>query len=354
MIFMKPFFRNIKNISIDGLSVFTAMIVIVTAITITGFYSEKEITIFDEGKETKILTKEKTVGDLLNKENIKLGEYDTLDFSKDTKIRDLPEGSVHILRALPVVLKVDGNEQIVMSTGLTIKDVLKENNVILSDLDYIKDHHIEDRIREGIKIEIIRVREEFDTELEEIPFKLKTRNNRNLDISVEKVIQDGVNGERRITYKTTYENGENIKREVVKKEIVKKSIDKIVEKGTKASVKKISRGDSLRYKKVIDMQATAYCASYEDTGKRPGDPYFGITASGMKARRGVVAIDRKVIPFGTRLYIESLDGTQDYGYAIAGDTGGAIKGNRIDLFYETKAEVNRFGRRNVRVYILGD
>ena len=241
-----------------------------------------------------------------------------------------------------------------MSTGLTIKDVLKENNVILSYLDYIKDHHIEDRIREGIKIEIIRVREEFDTELEEIPFKLKTRNNRNLDISVEKVIQDGVNGERRITYKTTYENGENIKREVVKKEIVKKSIDKIVEKGTKASVKKISRGDSLRYKKVIDMQATAYCASYEDTGKRPGDPYFGITASGMKARRGVVAIDRKVIPFGTRLYIESLDGTQDYGYAIAGDTGGAIKGNRIDLFYETKAEVNRFGRRNVRVYILGD
>ena len=67
MIFMKPFFRNIKNIWIDGLSVFTAMIVIVTAITITGFYSEKEITIFDEGKETKILTKEKTVGDLLNK-----------------------------------------------------------------------------------------------------------------------------------------------------------------------------------------------------------------------------------------------------------------------------------------------
>jgi 3D (Asp-Asp-Asp) domain-containing protein len=55
---------------------------------------------------------------------------------------------------------------------------------------------------------------------------------------------------------------------------------------------------------------------------------------------------------GTKLYIESLDGSSDYGFAIAEDTGGAIKGYKIDLFYNSNAEAMRFGRRDVKVYIL--
>ena len=72
----------------------------------------------------------------------------------------------------------------------------------------------------------------------------------------------------------------------------------------------------------------------------------------MKAGPGVVAVDPRVIPLGTKLYIESMDGWPDYGYAVAGDTGGAIKGNKIDLFYHSSKTVRQFGRRNVRVKIL--
>lgn len=72
----------------------------------------------------------------------------------------------------------------------------------------------------------------------------------------------------------------------------------------------------------------------------------------MKAGPGVVAVDPRVIPLGTRLYIASTDGTADYGYALPGDTGGAIKGNKIDLFFSTASQVRQFGRRNVTVYIL--
>ena len=351
---MKPFWRNIKNISIDGLSVFAAMVIIVTAITVTGFYSEREITIFDNENEKKVLTKERTVGDLLDKENISLGEYDTIDFGLETKIRNLPKGTIHILRALPVILKVDGNEQIIMSCGPTIKDVLKKANVTLSQLDYVKENSVDNNIREGTKIEVVRVSEKFYTDVEKIPFKTIYRDNNRLSSSVTNVIQQGADGERKITYREVYENGQKTKREIFKKEVTKQPDNKIIERGTKPSIKTVSRGDSLRYKKVIDMQATAYCASYEDTGKRPGDPYFGITATGRKAERGVVAVDPKVIPLGTRLYIESLGNIEDYGYAIAADTGGAIKGNKIDLFYETKSEVNNWGRRKVRVYILSD
>ncbi|MBR4030800.1 MAG: 3D domain-containing protein, partial [Clostridia bacterium] len=79
---------------------------------------------------------------------------------------------------------------------------------------------------------------------------------------------------------------------------------------------------------------------------------YGITASGMRAQVGVVAVDRRVIPLGTKLYIEAVDGSWVYGNAIAGDTGGAIKGNRVDLFFDTTAECLQFGRRAARVYIL--
>ena len=65
-----------------------------------------------------------------------------------------------------------------------------------------------------------------------------------------------------------------------------------------------------------------------------------------------MAVDPRVIPLGTRLYVQSLDGSSDYGFAVAEDTGGAIKGNKIDLFFETAEQVRQFGRRRVKVYIL--
>ena len=72
----------------------------------------------------------------------------------------------------------------------------------------------------------------------------------------------------------------------------------------------------------------------------------------MRAQRGVVAVDPRVIPLGTRLYIETADGSYIYGNAVAGDTGGAIKGNKIDLFMNSYSECMQFGRRTVNVYIL--
>ncbi len=93
-----------------------------------------------------------------------------------------------------------------------------------------------------------------------------------------------------------------------------------------------------QYKSKITMFATAYS---------PEDPGCGTrTAVGFRAGYGVVATDPKVIPMHTRLYIEG------YGYAIAGDIGGIIKGNRIDLGFPTHREVNKFGSRNVTVYLI--
>lgn len=351
---MKPFWRNIKKyISIDGPSILTVMIIIVATITITGFYTEKEITIIDNEEILKVSTNLKTVGELLANQNITLGEYDTIDYELQTKIRNLPSATIQISRAVPVILEVDGAEQMLMTTKNTIEDVLKENNIALTKLDYISEHELTDKIEEGMKIAVIRVTEEFTTKTVAVPFNQETRKNKTLNKLVVKVLQEGVNGERQITYKKTFENGKQVKEEIEKDILTKAPVNKITEIGT-VGVKELSRGGLLRYKEVLPMKATAYTLSYSDTGKRPGHKDYGITASGRKAERGVIAVDPRVIPLGTKVYVETVGNGADYGYAIAADTGGAIKGNVIDLFYDSKIEALNWGRRNVRVYIIND
>ena len=78
----------------------------------------------------------------------------------------------------------------------------------------------------------------------------------------------------------------------------------------------------------------------------------GITASGLPAQYGRVAVDPRVIPLGSQLYIESEDGSYVYGYAVAADTGGAIKGNKVDIYLDSYNQAIQFGRRNLRVYVI--
>ena len=113
----------------------------------------------------------------------------------------------------------------------------------------------------------------------------------------------------------------------------------------------ISRG-GFRFKSQMDMVATAYDLSYESCGKYPDHPEYGMTASGTKAQPGTVAVDPDVIPLGTKLYIASTDGSPDYGFATALDTGSAIKGYRVDLFMEDNETAMNYGIRQVKVYIL--
>lgn len=133
------------------------------------------------------------------------------------------------------------------------------------------------------------------------------------------------------------------------------SVDSLLEDGMTVAVRdKVEAMSAMDFgldlsqaKRVITCEATAYTSAADECGKSDG-----ITASGMMFEVGVVAVDRSQIPLGTKLYIESLDGKYVYGYCIAADTGGAIKGNKVDLAMNTKSECFQFGRRNVRVYIF--
>ena len=118
----------------------------------------------------------------------------------------------------------------------------------------------------------------------------------------------------------------------------------------------VVNGVPTNYTRYIDCTATAYCLCKKCTGKTPGSSGYGRTASGHVIVPGnnekIIAVDRKQIPLGTNVYVEGLNGAPSYGFALAADTGGAIKGNKIDLYYDSHAECLKWGRRQVRVYIL--
>ena len=100
-----------------------------------------------------------------------------------------------------------------------------------------------------------------------------------------------------------------------------------------------------QYKKVLNAVATAYAPGPHDNGK-----WGNLTHIGTTVRPGIIAVDPKVIPLGSRVYVEYADGHG--AYVTAEDTGGAIKGNRIDIAMWTVTEAYKFGMQDVKVYIL--
>ncbi|WP_438446598.1 3D domain-containing protein [Gorillibacterium sp. sgz5001074] len=106
----------------------------------------------------------------------------------------------------------------------------------------------------------------------------------------------------------------------------------------------------MRQLESVEVVATGYTAGKESTGKSPGHPEYGITYSGVKVRKddfSTIAADPKIFPIGTVMYIPG------YGFGVVADTGGAIKGHKIDLYFATKEQVYKeWGKRKVRVYIL--
>ncbi|MBQ8808671.1 MAG: G5 domain-containing protein [Clostridia bacterium] len=185
------------------------------------------------------------------------------------------------------------------------------------------------------------------TQQQAVNFNTIKRLNPSLEAGATKTVREGEMGEKTVAYKVKYENGAEVSREVMYEYVTKAPVDKIVEYGNKGTTPDAPINNGLDYKYVIECKATAYDLSAEENGG-----YAGQSATGVPLDKGVIAVDPRVIPLGSRVYIEALDGSWSYGYAVAADTGGAIKGKRVDLCYRTQYECVQFGVRPCRVYVL--
>ncbi len=330
---------------------FKVLVILAIVATLSlGFYvyQGNKVSLNLDGEIIEVVSYSKTVGELLETEGIELKEGGYINLPLSTKIKN----NLDIIIKNPKNYTIDVRGKLLEFTSIEnkVEDILKDQNIKLGEMDYTFPA-LDKVIGPNTTIELYRVVEVVEKHDIEIPFEEQVTMNKEVDRGVVTVLQEGKKGLRRSETKNKYINGVLDSSVVVKDEIISEPIPRIVEKGSREKFVTTSRGDT-RYKKAITMNASAYDLSYASTGKRPGNKYYGITASGTKARPGVVAVDPRVIPLGTKLYIESLDGTKDYGFAVAEDTGGAIKGNKIDLFFNTYSECISFGRRKVMVYIL--
>jgi len=187
----------------------------------------------------------------------------------------------------------------------------------------------------------------FYTDVEVIPYDTIENHTGNVRHGRSHIRQEGVPGEHEITRAVVIIGGEEQNQDVIGSNITAEPICEIIDIGTgRLGALADSSAEDFHYVRRVRMEATAYTAGFNCTGKHPWDPWYRITASGRRVEHGIVAVDRTVIPLGTWLYVEG------YGLALAADVGGAIRGYKIDLFMECIQAARRFGRRHINVWIL--
>ena len=287
----------------------------------------------------------------------------------------------------------------------TVGELLEANGISVGSDDIVTPD-VDDWLSESSQITVTRVSFSTVTETEDVPFSVEVQYDSQMLKGVQEIARYGENGEKSIEYRVEEHDGEEVAREVVKEEEVKPPVNCIVKQGIRIAQNKqeeqatasesttatssqtlpssqpeterestgelstagrsqvwsvpagitddtenkiITAGDgsSYEYTAVIDVTATAY-HRVEDGGE--------ITASGTVTQYGTIAVDPRVIPLGSRLYVVSDGGDQSwsYGPGLAEDTGGLIKGTKIDLFFMTGDEADDFGIRPAKVYILKD
>jgi uncharacterized protein YabE (DUF348 family) len=309
---------------------------------------KKDVIVNIDGKDTDIVSFRSDIKSILLRNNIILGPKDKIQPNVENRIKD--GDTIYIKRAVNVEVAVDGTELKIASSEDNIGKFLQVEGITLYEKDKITPS-LDSNISEGMKIEIIRVDHKIITEKESIDFSTEVRKDDNLEKGNSKVIQEGIFGEREKSINVVYENGIEVSREVISDVVKSEPTNQIVVQGTMNVLAYSRGGNPVAYNKVVKMRATAYEPRTSGSKKRPGQENVEYTAIGTIAKRSVnnystIAVDPRVIPLGTKVYVEG------YGFAIAEDTGGAIKGNRIDVFFNTYGEVDNWGVKNVNVYIL--
>ena len=218
----------------------------------------KKVDIVVEGKEISVNTSKKTVSEVLEEKNISLGKSDDINIPVDSPLED--NMKIEIKRAIPVAINYGGNILEINTTKKTVKELLDSLK-----LDYKLDKvspSLNDKIKSGTEINIVKVDEKIDTINEPIPYKTVTKNNIKIDKGKEITVQDGQEGIKEIKIKKVYENGKLLASEIIEEKVAKEPINKIVEKGTKEADYTIASRGTFAGKKEMygyTIQLVGFC-----------------------------------------------------------------------------------------------
>ncbi len=270
------------------------------------------------------------------------------------------EGVSEILvqRAQSITIDNCGTVMQVSSYGETLEALLNRLG-ILTDGNYQVSLALDTQTYDGMKVDVAFTVQNEEIYTVEIPYETTYCSDPTLPKDQEKVLVEGVSGQAQVRASVVYRNAKEQSRTVLEETVLQQPVGQVVAVGTGENVGGentkpliedgvivLPSGEVLTYTHTDQFLATAYT--------KTDDGCDEITATGTQVHPGVVAVDPTVIPYGTRMFIVTNDGTYIYGLSTAEDCGGGIIGKRLDLYFDTDPECWAFGRKDCTVYFLGD
>lgn len=284
----------------------------------------KNVRLVIDGKVSACETTSYTVEELLEEQNIELVKEDSITPKVDQTLTDGTK--VEITRAVPFTVQADGESKSLKALPQTVAGALDQYHISVGEKDKVVPA-LSEQLTAGTEIVINRITTQTQEVMEPVDYKTKTEDDNDLPAGTTKVVKKGKKGQDKVTYEVTYSDGQEIDRQELERERVKKPVAKVVAKSTRGMI------HGAEYVKKFTVKAYSYTGG-------------GRTASGTRARVGEIAVDPRVIPLGTSVYVEG------YGFAKAEDTGGNIKGNTIDVYKNSEGACLNWGVRHVTIYIL--
>jgi uncharacterized protein YabE (DUF348 family) len=278
----------------------------------------------DTGVPVTLYTTQATVGEALLSQGILLYLGDQVTPSLGSRV--LPNMRIYIERSIPVTISTDERTLRTRTRRHTVGDVLAQEGIALMGKDYSLPPS-NTLIDEDMTIRVVRVREALEIEQEPIPFETNWVPDPGMLLDMQQLVQPGESGVIKRRYRATYEDGHEVAYAMEDEWVDHTPSNKIIAYGTKITVQTLETPDgALEYWRHFRALATSYSAA--TSGKSKDHPRYGITRTGLKAGYGIIAVDPKVIPLWSEVYVPG------YGKALAGDTGGTILGRHIDLGFD--------------------
>lgn len=350
--------KNIRQVIVIGLAIIA--IATIVLIWVNG-HSKKSVYLVVDGTIQKLETSQASVKAVLDEQNVNLKAEDKLSIPLTDAIKD--GDRIVVERAIPVVLTFDGTTKTHYTTQGNVEGAIKEIGVKVNPEDKITPD-LTTALSADMNIRVVRVDRRTSQTKEQIPFTIVKTSDPKLTKGKTKILAEGAKGVVTHNIEKVYEDGVFVSKRWLGKEVHQPAQTKVIAVGTKPEPKtevlaaSISRNDdevdinssgavnkggvSFKYKKLLkNVQLTAYSSQEDGIGTK--------TASGNRVKEGrTIAVDKSLVPLGWWVYIEGL------GFRRAEDTGGAIKGKIMDVYYDSLKDVKNFGRKKGRtVYVIG-
>lgn len=348
---------KVKSRDLMCIRLAAVILVLVVASSLSQTVFAKTYVIKDGSRVVTYTTFATDPEEVLGQAGLALSQEDTYT------TRDGQDGSsITIRRAQKVTVSYYGEQMEVSTFGETVGGLLTRLNLVVEDGDVLS-HPMSADTSDGMEIRVDKVARRQEVYTTTVAHETIVCSDAALTEGQSEVLVEGVDGELLCTADVTYINGEETQRQVISETVTAAPVTEIVAVGT-AAVEEASQarvcdgypvigdgcitlptGEVMTYTHTAQIEATAY--THTDAGCDL------ITYTGTTVHVGTVAVDPRYIPYGTRMFIVSNDGSYIYGISVAEDCGGAIKGDRVDLYFPTTAECFQFGRRDCTVYFLG-